>query len=149
MTEVNYKGFKISLQFEAAVIEQIERLGQVTESDVVQKSELFLDNWLKKCNNKEQSGRASVQTAIQRLVECGALQKNNSLGKVYIYSKGEHFYPIAKEVLEQLFEAIDFYDDSEGTFNEHDWVISWREDEVYFEFLSLEKFVEMLKELNK
>lgn len=149
MTGVKYKGFKISLQFEAVVIEQVERLGQVTESDVVQKSDVFLDNWLKKCNNKEQSGRASVQTAIQRLVERGALQKNDSLGKAYIYSKGEHFNPVAKEVLEQLFEVIDFYDDNEGASNGHDWVISWREEEIYFNFDSLEKFVEMLRELNQ
>lgn len=179
---VSFEGYNIGLQGEAAVLLSIEKFGKVSQADIVSYTKVFLDNWMKFNNTKED--KSFIQRSIQRLLEKGALIKGEKLGNAHIYSKSDVFYDVAKEILDVLFEAIEYYDDNEEAeflnlmeeyadndvedlfdaidaknnnliedegINEvnPDWVISWRDAEIYFDFDLLEKMVEMYMKIYK
>lgn len=158
-----FEGYEIMLQGEAAILLSFEKYGKVSESDIVNDNKVFLENWMKQRQTKEE--RSFIQKSIQSLIEKGALVKGEKVGSAHIYSKSEQFYDVAVEILDVLFEAIDFNDENEdlelfrymegldsgkeSSDLEPDWVISWNREEIYFDFDLLERLVEMYVKMNK
>lgn len=145
--EITFKVFEPALQWEAAVLLSIEKYESVTEADIVNDNKAFLDNW-KKYGQLEES---MIQKAIQQLIEKEALIKWERSGNEHIYSKSYFFDEVAEDVLDVLFEAIDFDDENSRELDDlaPNWVISWREEEICFDFDLLERLVWMYVKLNK